>query len=85
MQKEYLEAIDVTAEKIVSRNKSFFWVGRRSTDFIYTFLKRKKDTDKCDHPELTKWIEAFEKDKNEAALNFWYEMHKGMLESFIKP
>ncbi len=85
MQKEYVEAIDVATEKIVSRNKAFFWVGRRSTDFVYHFLKRKQEVDKCDHPELAKWIEAFEKDKNEAALSFWYEMHRGMLESFIKP
>ena len=35
--------------------------------------------------EYLKVREAFEKDKNEAALNFWYDMHKGMLESFIKP
>lgn len=85
MQKEYLDSIDVCAEKIVSRNKAFFWVGRRSTDFIYTFLKRKKEVEKCDNPELDKWLAEFDKDKNEAALSFWYEMHKGMLESFIKP
>jgi glyceraldehyde-3-phosphate dehydrogenase (ferredoxin) len=32
-------------------------------------------------PELVKWVEYFEKDKQEAALSFWYEVHKGIQES----
>ena len=31
--------------------------------------------------ELMKWIDLFERDKNEAGLTFWYETHKGIQES----
>ena len=31
------------------------------------------DTDK----DLCAWMERFERDKTEAALEFWYEIHKG--------
>ena len=31
--------------------------------------------------ELVKWIVFFETDKTEAAIGFWYEMHKGIQES----
>jgi glyceraldehyde-3-phosphate dehydrogenase (ferredoxin) len=30
---------------------------------------------------LDEWIARFEKDRREAALDFWYEMHKGTHES----
>jgi glyceraldehyde-3-phosphate dehydrogenase (ferredoxin) len=31
--------------------------------------------------ELNTWIKAFEKDKFEAGLQFWFEIHKGIHES----
>ena len=31
--------------------------------------------------ELAEWIDRFEKDKQEAALDLWYEVHKGIHES----
>ncbi len=48
---------------------------------MYTFLKRKQTVDGEKHPELEAWIKRFETDKQEAALGFWYETHKGVLES----
>ena len=83
MQKEYLDGVAIAAEKIISRGKAFFWTSERTIDFLHTFLKRKKEVDKCEDPELLKWLEDFEKDKYEAALSFWYEIHRGILESFI--
>ena len=80
LQDEFLKKISKTAARINSRNSSVFWESERNYDFVYTFLKRKKDVDKVDDPELDKWIEAFEKDKHDAALNFWYEIHKGIHE-----
>ena len=35
-------------------------------------------------PELDEWIGRFEKDRREAALDFWYEMHKGAHESLLE-
>jgi glyceraldehyde-3-phosphate dehydrogenase (ferredoxin) len=34
--------------------------------------------------ELAEWVQLFEQDKQEAALSFWYDMHKGTLESLRK-
>jgi glyceraldehyde-3-phosphate dehydrogenase (ferredoxin) len=31
--------------------------------------------------ELLDWIDRFEKDKTDAALTYWYEVHKGIHES----
>ena len=45
------------------------------------FLKRKRDVEGNTDPELGRWLDRFEADKHEAALDFWYEMHKGIHES----
>jgi glyceraldehyde-3-phosphate dehydrogenase (ferredoxin) len=34
-----------------------------------------------DDPSLGDWIERFEVDKGEAAVGFWYDIHKGIQES----
>ena len=45
------------------------------------FLKRKQTVEGVTDPELVRWIERFTADKREAALSFWYDVHKGILES----
>ncbi len=81
-QKEkFLSAITVTASRINSRNASVFWESERNFDFVHTFLKRTKEVDKVNHPELDHWIAEFDKNKREAGLNFWFEMLKGIHES----
>lgn len=81
LRKEFLEKIARTATRINSRNSSVFWESERNFDYVYTFLKRKKEIDKVEDPILDKWIKAFEEDKHEAALEFWYEVHKGIQET----
>ena len=76
-----MENISITASRINSRNSSIFWESERIIDFVYTFLKRKQVLEHNTDIELSQWIQYFEKDKKEAALGFWYEMHKGILES----
>jgi glyceraldehyde-3-phosphate dehydrogenase (ferredoxin) len=71
----------MTASRIHSRNASVFWESERNIDFIHTFLKRSRDVDGSREPELLRWIDEFEKDRREAALAFWYEIHKGAHES----
>ena len=61
-----------------------FWESERNFDLIYTFLKRKNIIDGDKSKELLKWIKFFEEDKNQAALNFWYEIHKGVHESLLE-
>ncbi len=81
MKEQFLKAISVTASRINSRNASVFWESERNFDYVYTFLKRVKEIDKVDHPELDHWITEFETNKKEAGLNFWFEMLKGIHET----
>jgi len=78
---EFIQKLKLTATRINSRNASIFWESERNVDFVYHFLKKKAVEDGVDDPELDQWINAFEKDKFEAALEFWYEIHKGIHES----
>ena len=80
-KKEFLESIAITASRINSRNSAIFWESGRNADYIHTFLKRKRDVEKSADPELIRWIESFDRDRKEASLEFWYEIHKGIHES----
>jgi glyceraldehyde-3-phosphate dehydrogenase (ferredoxin) len=81
MKAAFLAMNAITASRINSRNSSLFWESERDLDFIYSFLKRKRDVDGDANPDLATWIEAFDKDKHEAGLNFWFEVRKGIDES----
>jgi glyceraldehyde-3-phosphate dehydrogenase (ferredoxin) len=81
LRDQFLEKIAMTASRVNSRNSSVFWESERNFDYIYTFLKRRNIVEGDSDPELLKWIDLFEKDKREAGLSFWYEIHKGIHES----
>lgn len=78
---QFLENISMTASRINSRNSSIFWESERNIDFVHTFLKRQHKVEGNNDTELMKWLDYFKRDKHEAALSFWYEVHKGILES----
>jgi glyceraldehyde-3-phosphate dehydrogenase (ferredoxin) len=80
-KRDFLEKISVTASRINSRNSSIFWESERTTDLLHLFLLRKREVEGDSHPELISWIDKFKKDKAEATLEFWYEIHKGVHES----
>jgi len=80
-KENFIEKIAMTASRINGRNSSIFWESDRSIDFVHTFLKRKKEVDKIQNEELDKWLALFEKDKKEAAFEYWYEIHKGITSS----
>ena len=82
--KEFVEKVKMTASRINSRNSSVFWEAGRNADFVYEFLKRRRDVGQVDRPELHDWIARFETNRREAALDFWYEMHKGTHESLLE-
>jgi glyceraldehyde-3-phosphate dehydrogenase (ferredoxin) len=84
MGKSFVEKVRMTASRINSRNASVFWEASRNADLVYEFLKRRRDVGNVDRPELSEWIGRFEKDRREAALDFWYEMHKGAHESLLE-
>ena len=77
----FLRAIDVLASRLNSRNSPIFLESERDIDYLYTFLKRKKEVDNDGHPELSIWLERFDRDRIEAARDFWYETLKGIDES----
>jgi glyceraldehyde-3-phosphate dehydrogenase (ferredoxin) len=81
LKEEYLEKIRFTAGRINSRNSSVFWEPERNIDLVQTFLARKRDIEGNKDKELLKWIDYFSKNRSEAALDFWYEIHKGVQES----
>jgi glyceraldehyde-3-phosphate dehydrogenase (ferredoxin) len=84
LKDEFLQNIAITASRINSRNASTFWESERNIDFLYTFLKRQQTIMGNTDDELAEWVQLFEQDKQEAALSFWYDMHKGTLESLRK-
>ncbi len=81
LRDEYLQNNHITASRISSRNASIYWESRRNIDYIETFLKRQRDVEGNSDPELLKWIDRFAGDREEAALSYWYEIHKGIQES----
>ncbi|HEY3384683.1 MAG TPA: aldehyde ferredoxin oxidoreductase N-terminal domain-containing protein [Vicinamibacterales bacterium] len=82
--KEFVEKVKLTAGRINSRNASVFWEAGRNADLVYEFLRRRRDVGHVERPELADWLSRFEKDRREAALDFWYEMHKGTHESLLE-
>lgn len=80
-KEKFLKSLVLTASRINSRNSSIFWESERSIDFIHSFLKKKHDEDGVNDEELMEWIKRFEKNKLSAALDFWYDIHKGIHET----
>jgi glyceraldehyde-3-phosphate dehydrogenase (ferredoxin) len=81
MKDEFIESVNRTASIINSRNASSFWESQRNIDYIHTFLKRKHEVEGEDREDLLAWIKRFDENDKEAALDFWYEIHKGIHES----
>ena len=82
--RQFEEKIRITASRINARNSSVFWESGRNAEFVYQYLRRARDVRGVTRPELADWIARFEKDRREAALDFWYEMHKGAHESLLE-
>jgi glyceraldehyde-3-phosphate dehydrogenase (ferredoxin) len=81
LKDELLASTSVTASRINSRNASVYWESERNIEFVFTFLKRLRDVEGEKDPLLLDWIGRFEKDRGEAALDWWFEMRKGIDES----
>jgi len=82
--KQLVEKVKATASRIHSRNASVFWKAGRSADLVHEFLKRRRDVGGVQRPDLDGWIGRFDKNRRGAALDFWYEMHKGAHESLLE-
>jgi glyceraldehyde-3-phosphate dehydrogenase (ferredoxin) len=80
-KKEFLDSIHQTAIRINSRNASIFWETERNIDFVHHFLIKKQEEDGDTNPKLDNWLIKFSEDKEKAAFDFWYEIHKGIHET----
>ncbi len=76
----FLNAIELTASRINSRNASTFWESWRNVEFVHTFIQKLKQ-EGADDPALNLWLERFDNDPATASLDFWYEIHKGVHET----
>ena len=81
LKEEFNNSLKLTASRINSRNASIFWESERNVDFIYSFLLKKHNEDGVDDPRLIEWLRRFNDNKAKAALDFWYDIHKGIHES----
>jgi glyceraldehyde-3-phosphate dehydrogenase (ferredoxin) len=81
LKARFLEHVRNTAIRINSRNASVFWESERNIDLVASFLERKHTLEGNTDKELIRWIDFFKKDRIEAAISFWYEMHRGIQES----
>ena len=77
----FQRSIQLTASRITSRNASIFWESERNMDMVFSFLKNKKEIDGVKDEDLNYWVDFFETDKQAAAYEYWYEMHKGIHET----
>ena len=77
-KEEYIKRTALTAARINSRNAAVFWESARNTDFVASALKRLRDAEGNNDPQLAKWVDLFEKDRADAALTYWYEMRRGI-------
>lgn len=71
----------ITSRRINCRNAAVFWESERSIDFVHQYLIRQKMLSSDDNPSLDEWLSRFTEDKHQAALDYWYEIRKGIDES----
>ncbi|MGA2640098.1 MAG: aldehyde ferredoxin oxidoreductase C-terminal domain-containing protein [Spirochaetia bacterium] len=81
MKDQLIASTAVTASRINSRNASVYWESDRDIDFVRSFLTRMRDVEGEKDSRLLEWIDRFDTDKKEAALDWWFEMRKGIDES----
>lgn len=75
------QIIGVTAGRINGQNSAMPWETQRCGRYVHTFLKRMRDIEGITEPSLLDWLDRFEKKPEVAALDYWYELHRGMTES----
>jgi glyceraldehyde-3-phosphate dehydrogenase (ferredoxin) len=78
--KEFIKTIEASSYNINSRNSSMLWESWRNVDFLETYLHRRHDVEGDNSPELMGWIDYLKRDRKTAAIDYWYEIHKGISE-----
>jgi len=70
----------ISSRRINCRNSSVFWESERAIDLVHQYLLRER-ANGCSEENLDHWITRFTENKHEAALDYWYEIRKGIDES----
>ena len=81
LKEAFLQNVSITASRLNSRNASIYWEPERNIDLVHTFMRRARDVEGSQDKHLLHWLERFDGDKHEAALDFWFETLKGTHES----
>jgi glyceraldehyde-3-phosphate dehydrogenase (ferredoxin) len=81
LKEEYLASLRVAASRINSRNSAVYWESEKNLEFVFSYLRSRRDVEGDSSLELAAWIAAFEKDPHEAGLGYWFEIRKGIDES----
>jgi glyceraldehyde-3-phosphate dehydrogenase (ferredoxin) len=76
-----LQELNTTVQRIQCRNASNYWESQRCVDYVHTFLRRKRDVEQENRPELNEWITRFESNQHDAAISYWYDIHRGVTEA----
>ena len=80
-KEEFMKSVYLSASRITSRNASVFFESARNSEILFSFLKKQHEITNGSNQILADWIAKFESDMNGAAMDFWYEIHKGLHES----
>jgi glyceraldehyde-3-phosphate dehydrogenase (ferredoxin) len=78
---KFIESLRSTAYNINSRNNSSLWESYRNVDMLETFLIRRHEVEGDNNPDLVGWLDYFKRDRRTAAIDYWYEIHKGISEA----
>ena len=81
IETKFHESIRLLAYNINSRNNSTLWESYKNVELIETFLIRQHEIEKDNNPDLLGWIDYFKRDQRTAAIDFWYEIFKGIGET----
>ena len=81
VQKSFNNSLKHLTYNINSRNNSTLWESYKNVELLESFMKRKHEVEGDNNADLLGWIDYFKRDRKTAAIDFWYEIHKGIGEA----
>ncbi|MCX7696692.1 MAG: hypothetical protein N2Z72_03235 [Bacteroidales bacterium] len=78
---KFTKSIDALAYNINSRNNSGLWESYKNVELVESYLQRKHEIEGDNNPDLLGWIDYLRRDRRTAAIDYWYEIHKGITET----
>jgi glyceraldehyde-3-phosphate dehydrogenase (ferredoxin) len=81
LKDEYQQQIAELAVRINSHNAAVCWEPSRAIDYVHSFLRRRYEVEGDRSSDLAGWLKRFDQDRREAALEYWFEILKGIHET----